>query len=130
MGFIIGLIVNVVLLSIPIGSTLGTLFGIRPFENDRQPVAKDLNTLVTNSFCDEFHAFAQNKIGQNYTCKLWDMNSFIDLAGPIWRHVMYIHHDASVLPILDSVLTLHPFSKFKRDPSRTRFYTVHDYNSV
>jgi hypothetical protein len=67
MGFIVGLIVNVVLLSIPIASTLGTLFGIRPFENEREPI---LNALVTTSLCDEFHEFAQNKNGTNYTCEL------------------------------------------------------------
>jgi hypothetical protein len=67
MGFIVGLIVNVVLLSIPIASTLGTLFGIRPFENEREPIAVDLNALVSTALCDEFHEFAQNKNGFNYT---------------------------------------------------------------
>jgi hypothetical protein len=73
MGFLVGLIVNVVLLSIPIGSTLGSLFGIRPFENERKPEEKDHNALVMKSFCNEFHEFAQNKIGLNYTSELWDM---------------------------------------------------------
>lgn len=70
MAFLIGLIVNLILLSIPIGATLGTLFGIRPFENERQPEEKDLNALVIQSFCNEFYEFAQNKIGQNYTGEL------------------------------------------------------------
>jgi hypothetical protein len=73
MALLVGLIVNAVLLSIPIGATLGALFGIRPFENERPPEEKDLNALVIQSFCDEFHEFAQNKIGQNFTCELWDM---------------------------------------------------------
>lgn len=73
MGFLAGLIVNAVLLSIPIGSTLGSLFGIRPFENEREPEEKDHNAVVMKSFCNEFHEFAQNKIGLNYTGELWDM---------------------------------------------------------
>lgn len=73
MGFLVGLIVNVVLLSIPIGSTLGSLFRIRPFENQRKPEEKDNNALVMKSLCNEFHEFAQNKIGLNYTGELWDM---------------------------------------------------------
>lgn len=67
MGFLVGLIVNVVLLSIPIGSTLGPLFRIRPFENERKLEEKDYNALVMKSFCNKFHEFAQNKIGVNYT---------------------------------------------------------------
>ncbi|KAI9783336.1 MAG: hypothetical protein M1839_003870 [Geoglossum umbratile] len=67
MGFLVGLIVNVVLLSVPIGSTLGALFRIRPFENERKPEEKVHNARVTKSFCNEFHEFAQNKIGLNYT---------------------------------------------------------------
>lgn len=70
MGFLAGLVVNIVLLSIPIGSTLGTLFRIRPFENERKPEERDLNALVVKSLCDEFHEFAQNKIGLNYTSEL------------------------------------------------------------
>lgn len=73
MGLFVGLIVNAVVLSIPIVSTLGALFRIRPFENEREPVQKDLNALVVQSFRNEFHEFAQNKIGQNFTCELWDM---------------------------------------------------------
>jgi hypothetical protein len=79
MGFIIGLIVNGILLSIPIGATLGTLFGIRPFENEREPILQDLNQIVITSLCDEFHEFAQNKNGFNYTCELWDM-----ISSSIW----------------------------------------------
>ncbi|KAH0564753.1 hypothetical protein GP486_001862 [Trichoglossum hirsutum] len=67
MGFLVGLVVNVALLSVPIGSTLGTLFKIRPFENERKPEEKPHNTLITNSSCSEFHEFALNKIGLNYT---------------------------------------------------------------
>jgi hypothetical protein len=70
MGFFVGLVVNIVLLSIPIGSTLGTLFGIRPFKNERKPEEKDLNALVMKSLCDEFHEFAQNTIGLNYISEL------------------------------------------------------------
>ena len=73
MGFLVGLIVNVVLLSIAIGSTLGPLFRIRPFENERKPEEKVHNALVMKSLCNEFHEFAQNKIGLNYTSELWDM---------------------------------------------------------
>jgi hypothetical protein len=73
MGFILGLIVNAVLLSIPLAGTLGTLFGIRPFENDRIPIAVNLDALVTKSLCDVFHEFAQNKIGQNFTGESWDI---------------------------------------------------------
>jgi hypothetical protein len=71
MGFLVGLLVNIVLLSIPIGSTLGTLFKIRPFENERKPEDKPEekahNALLTELLCVEFHEFAQNKFGVNYT---------------------------------------------------------------
>lgn len=70
MGLFIGLIVNVVLLSIPIGGTLGTLFAIRPFQSERKPIEKELNSVITKSFCNEFHEFAQNKNGQNFTGEL------------------------------------------------------------
>jgi hypothetical protein len=87
MGFLVGLIVNVVLLSIPIGSTLGPLFRIRPFENERKPEKKDHNALVMKSFCNEFHEFAQNKIGLNYTRELWDMIPLSIWLGHVW-HIM------------------------------------------
>ncbi len=86
MGFLVGLIVNVVLLSIPIGSTLGPLFRIRPFENERKPEEKDHNALVMKSFCNEFHEFVQNKIGLNYTSELWDMiplSIWLGMSGPL-----------------------------------------------
>jgi hypothetical protein len=70
MGLLIGLIVNAVLLSIPIGGTLGTLFRIRPFRNEIIPEPKDVNHIIVTSVCNEFHEFAQNKIGVNYTSKL------------------------------------------------------------
>ncbi len=76
MAFLIGILVNSILISIPIGATLGTLFGIRPFEGDRAPipVAPAANdTLLVQSLCDEFHFFAQNKIGQNFTGELSNM---------------------------------------------------------
>ena len=67
MGFLIGLIVNFALLSIPLGGTLGALFGIRPFESERKPLPVDLNALVVKPVCKQFNEFAQNKIGFNYT---------------------------------------------------------------
>jgi hypothetical protein len=70
MGLLMGLIVNVVLLFVPIGSTLGTLFSIRPFRNEVIPEPKDINHVITTSVCNEFHEFAQNKMGLNYTGKL------------------------------------------------------------
>jgi hypothetical protein len=82
MGFIVGLIVNAVLLSIPLAGTLGTLFGIRPFRNDIAPITVDLDALVTKSLCDVFHEFAQNKNGQNFTGESRDIHySLIDLAN-------------------------------------------------
>ena len=71
MGLLIGLIVNAVLLSIPIGGTLGTLFGIRPFRNEIVPLPRDFNHVLATSACNEFHEFAQNKMGLNFTGELW-----------------------------------------------------------
>lgn len=67
MGFIIGTIVNFILLSIPIGASLGTLLAIRPFRGDRESPKVDLNGFVTTALCNPFHQFAQNKNGQNFT---------------------------------------------------------------
>lgn len=75
MGLLLGLIVNALLLSIPIGSTLGTLFKLRPFRNDIIQQPKDHNHIIVTSACEEFHEFAQNKIGVNYTGQLLNMIS-------------------------------------------------------
>ena len=79
MGLLIGLIVNAFLLSIPLGASLGTLFWIRPFRNEIIPEPKDFNHILTTTICDEFHEFAQNKMGLNYTCELQDMISLLYL---------------------------------------------------
>jgi hypothetical protein len=67
MGLIIALIVNLALLSVPIGSSLGALFAIRPFRNEiiREPEAQ--NNIIPIAKCGEFHEFIQNKNGLNYT---------------------------------------------------------------
>lgn len=69
MGFFVGLIVNTVLVTVPIGASLGTLFAIRPFQNERKLPENviDYNEILTGSICGEFHEFAQNKQGNNYT---------------------------------------------------------------
>ncbi|KAJ1322976.1 xyloglucan-specific endo-beta-1,4-glucanase [Microdochium nivale] len=69
MGFFVGLIVNTVLITVPIGASLGTLFAIRPFQNERKLAENviDYNEILTGSMCGEFHEFAQNKQGNNYT---------------------------------------------------------------
>jgi hypothetical protein len=70
MAFLIGLLVNAILLSIPIGASLGTMIAIRPFRNERVPETVNENTILEISFCDAthtFHEFSQNKNGVNYT---------------------------------------------------------------
>lgn len=70
MSFLIGLIVNGILLSIPIGASLGTMLAIRPFRNEIVPLTTAENAIVETSFCDSthsFHQFAQNKNGVNFT---------------------------------------------------------------
>jgi hypothetical protein len=64
------LIVNAILLSIPIGASLGTMIAIKPFRNEIVPITKEQNAIIQMSFCDDthtFHQFAQNKNGVNYT---------------------------------------------------------------
>ena len=68
MAFLVGVFVNAILVSIPIGATLGVLFAIRPFEGERSDFLRS-SGLVTQTFCDEFHTFLQNNDGQSYTCK-------------------------------------------------------------
>jgi hypothetical protein len=70
MGLLIGLIVNSILLSIPIGGSLGALFAIRPFRNEIVPEPVDYNHIIVTSICSEFHEFVQNKMGLNYTGEL------------------------------------------------------------
>lgn len=83
MSFLIGLIVNGILLSIPIGASLGTMLAIRPFRNEIVPLTTAENAIVQTSFCDDshtFHQFSQNKAGVNYTGE-WGRSSI--LAGHI-----------------------------------------------
>ncbi len=77
MAFLIGLLVNAILLSIPIGASLGTMIVIRPFRNERVPLTESQNAILEMSFCDAshtFHQFAQNKNGVNFTSK-WGISS-------------------------------------------------------
>ncbi|KXJ86554.1 concanavalin A-like lectin/glucanase domain-containing protein [Microdochium bolleyi] len=69
MGFFVGLIVNTVLVLVPIGASLGTLFAVRPFQGERRvaQTVVDYNQILKGSLCGEFHEFAQNKKGNNYT---------------------------------------------------------------
>ena len=68
MGFFVALFVNSILLSVPIGATLGVLFAIRPFDGERRVHPNSVMPgLVTATVCDEWHTFVQNKEGQNYT---------------------------------------------------------------
>lgn len=70
MSFFIGMIVNAILLSIPIGASLGTMLAIKPFRNEIVQRPKDNNAIIQTSFCDdthEFHQFSQNKNGVNFT---------------------------------------------------------------
>jgi hypothetical protein len=72
MAFLIGLLVNAILLSIPIGASLGTMIVIRPFRNERVPLTESQNAILEMSFCDDshtFHQFSQNKNGVNFTSK-------------------------------------------------------------
>jgi hypothetical protein len=78
MAFLIGLLVNAILLSIPIGASLGTMIAIRPFRNDRVPLTESQNAILEMTFCDAshtFHQFSQNKNGVNFTSK-WGISSF------------------------------------------------------
>lgn len=70
MSFFIGMIVNAILLSIPIGASLGTMIAIKPFRNERVKPPVEQNAIFETTYCDsshEFHQFAQNKNGVNYT---------------------------------------------------------------
>jgi hypothetical protein len=70
MSFFIGMIVNAILLSIPIGASLGTMIAIKPFRNERVKPPAEMNAIFETTYCDsshEFHQFAQNKNGVNYT---------------------------------------------------------------
>jgi len=80
MGLIIGLIVNSVLLSIPLGGSLGALFAIRPFRDEIVPIKVDTNHIIETSICSgDFHLFAQNKNGLNY---LLNSNENLEISGP------------------------------------------------
>jgi hypothetical protein len=68
MAFLLGILVNSILISIPIGATLGVLFKIHPFEAEYRPLEK-IPGLITETICNEFHAFVQNNQGQSYTCE-------------------------------------------------------------
>lgn len=69
MGFFVGLIVNFVLITVPIGASLGTLFAVRPFQNERKAaeVGDQWNQVLKGSICEEFHEFVLNTRGNNYT---------------------------------------------------------------
>ncbi|KAH8759145.1 concanavalin A-like lectin/glucanase domain-containing protein [Hyaloscypha finlandica] len=80
MSFFIGMIVNAILLSIPIGASLGTMIVIKPFRNERVKPPAEMNAIFQTTFCDsshEFHQFAQNKNGVNYTI---NSNEFLPAA--------------------------------------------------
>jgi len=68
MGFFVGVFVNAFMVAIPIGATLGVLFKLHPFHADRKVVV-ETSGIITQTSCDEFHTFLQNKQGLNYTCK-------------------------------------------------------------
>jgi hypothetical protein len=70
MGLIIALIVNLALLSVPLGSSLGALFAIRPFRNEIVREPESQNNILPVAKCGEFHEFVQNKNGLNYTGEL------------------------------------------------------------
>jgi hypothetical protein len=91
MGLLIGLIVNSILLSIPIGSSLGALFAIRPFRNEIVPEPVDYNHIIVTSICGEFHEFTENKMGLNYTGELWDMDALYILFGMLKHLVLRTH---------------------------------------
>jgi hypothetical protein len=78
MAFLIGLLVNAILLSIPIGASLGTMIAIRPFRDQIVPETTAQDAILEMSFCDAthtFHKFSQNKNGVNYTSK-WGISFF------------------------------------------------------
>ncbi|KAH7025064.1 concanavalin A-like lectin/glucanase domain-containing protein [Microdochium trichocladiopsis] len=81
MGFFVGLIVNAVLIGVPIGASLGTLFGVRPFQNERKVAPTDperFDHILTGSICGEFHEFALNRLGNNYTI---NSNEILEAPG-------------------------------------------------
>jgi hypothetical protein len=104
MAFLIGLLVNAILLSIPIGASLGTMIAIRPFRNERVPETVNENTILEISFCDAthtFHEFSQNKNGVNYTSK-WGISCW---AGQSQGYHQTIQHHNIKPPSLQELYT-------------------------
>lgn len=133
MGFIVGLIVNAALLSIPIGGTLGTLFGIRPFENERVPEVIEHNGVSAQSVCNDlhdFHLFAQNKVGLNYTGEFY----ILKISSP-WTDM------SATIPCICSLMSLFcllwiecllitQLSELKRNIARKGLYLVCEYDDL
>jgi len=107
MSFFIGIIVNAILLSIPIGASLGTMIAIKPFRNDIVPIATLNDAIIQMTYCDathEFHAFAENKNGVNFTGE-WGPSD-----PSVWGARGYhdTHHRAPTFPLSGTMLTSDP----------------------